>query len=271
VFGDVEMPEQNVVEAALENLVRASRGDEVSFQIPKSPYIPDLSRQLEPVWHSRPDIVTFHFGIPPPDILKKAHELDIAVGITATCIEEARQVEAAGADFIVGQSFHAGGHFGIFNVDRQGEETSVYELIRALSGVAGIPLIAAGGIMNAGNIREALSAGATAVQLGTAFLTTWESGVSSAHKRSLPTNPSTTTWITRAFSGRRARAIDNQFIERMSGKSVLPFPLQNTLTGALRAAAVKRDDGEYQSLYAGSKFTECRDESIPELLRRVFP
>jgi nitronate monooxygenase len=271
VFGNVEMPELGVVEAVLENLVRASRDSEVRFKIPRSPYFFDLSEQLEPVWRARPDIVTFHFGIPSLDIVKKAHELDIAVGITATCIEEARQVEHIGADFIVAQSFNAGGHFGIFDVDQNGEELSVYELVQTLSGCVDIPLIAAGGIMNAEHIREAHGAGATAVQMGTAFLTTRESGASKAHKRYLLNDKNRATQITRAFSGRSARAIGNQFIENMSGKSVLPFPLQNSLTGAMRATAIERDDGEYQSLFAGSKFAECRDESISDLLQRVFP
>jgi nitronate monooxygenase len=271
VFGNVEMPELAVVEGVLENLVRASRDSEVSFKIPKSPYFFDLTEQLEPVWRARPDIVTFHLGIPSLDIVKKAHELDMAVGITATCIEEARQVEYAGADFIIAQSFNAGGNFGIFDVDRQGEELSIYELVQALSGIVGIPLVAAGGIMNAEHIREALSAGATAVQMGTAFLTTRESGASKAHKRYLLNDNDRATQITRAFSGRPARAISNQFSENMAGKSVLPFPLQNSLTGAMRATAVELDDGEYQSLFAGSKFAECRNESISELLQRLFP
>ncbi len=271
VFGEVEMPAQSVVEAAMENLVQASNDVEVSFQIPKLPYFPELSKQLEPVWRARPDIVTFHFGIPSRDIVKKAHELDIAVGITATCIEEARQVERSGADFIVAQSFDAGGHFGVFDADRSGKELTVCELIRELSSIAGIPLIAAGGIMNAEHIRRAMSAGATAVQIGTAFLTTRESGASNAHKRYLLNGSDTATQVTRAFSGRPARAIKNRFIERMSGKSVLPFPLQNGLTGAMRATAVERDDGEYQSLYAGSNFAECKGESIAGLLQRIFP
>jgi len=272
VFRDVEMPGQVAVDAALENLLGASSDDGVNFRIPKPPYFPELAKQLEPVWSARPGIVTFHFGIPSIDVVQKAHELDIAVGITATSVEEARQIERAGADFIVAQSFDAGGHYGIFDVDRQCDPLPVYELIKVLSDAVTLPLVAAGGIMNATHIRQALDAGAIAVQMGSAFLSTRESGASSAHKRYLlDTTSDRITRVTRAFSGRPARAIGNRFIERMSGKSVLPFPLQNTLTGALRAAAAKRDDGEYQSLYAGSKFAECRDESIPELLRRVFP
>ena len=124
--------------------------------------------------------------------------------------------------------------------------------------------------MNANQISEALALGATAVQMGTAFLTTIESGASKAHKDYLMNNTEHSSEITWGFSGRPARGIKNRFIEKMLNKTILPFPLQNSLTAKMRAAALAEDDGEFQSLWAGSNFANCRQETIAELLERLF-
>ena len=270
VFSDVEMPEQSLLESALENLATVSNSDATSMRIPQAPYYPDLYKQLEPVWEARPEIITFHFGIPERSIVQKAHTLGIAVGITATCATEAEQIEAADADFIVAQGIDAGGHRGIFSVDQADEALAVYPLLNVLRKSSALPLVAAGGIMNRDDVRQALDFGASAVQMGSAFLTTHESGASPAHKRYLLSHADRDARITYGFSGRPARAINNQFIERMTDKYVLPFPLQNTLSAAMRAAAVKNDEGEYQSMWAGTHFSECREETIEMLVARVF-
>ena len=235
VFDDVDTPDQSIVEAAIESLLAVSSFDDVSFQIPKRPYFPDLNAQLEPVWAFRPEVVTFHSGLPSAEIIERAHSLDIAIGITTTCAAEAKAIEAVGADFVVAQGIEAGGHRGVFDPEQQDDQLTAHELVTAVSAVTTLPIVASGGLTSRSGIQQALDAGAVAVQLGTVFLTTHESGASPAHKRYLLEEQQRETKLTRGFSGRLARGIDNRFIEQMTGKSILPFPLQNTLTGILRA------------------------------------
>ena len=269
VFRDVDAPDAKTIDAAVDSL-RQAAGNDTEMTIPQSPYFPDLSTQLEPIWELRPDILTFHFGIPDAKIIEKAHSLDIAVGITATSDEEAIQIEKAGANFIVAQGIEAGGHRGIFDPNDIDEALPCLELVKSIKSVTDLPVVAAGGIMHADHIHDALNIGATAVQMGTAFLTTHESGASQAHKDYLLNRQQRSAEITKGFSGRPARGINNQFIQQMKDKPVLPFPIQNTLTGKMRAAAVIRNDGEFQSLWAGSHFSECQEESVSQLISRLF-
>lgn len=269
IFNDIEEPDAETIETAIKCL-RQSSENNIEPRVPRAPYFPDVAKQLEPVWDNPPDILTFHFGIPEPAILAKAHSLDIAVGITATCNDEATQIENSGADFIVSQGIEAGGHRGIFDPQNDDTLLTCFELIKSLTTVTSLPLVAAGGIMNGGQIKQALALGASAVQMGTAFLTTSESGASPAHKHYLLEKTDRTAEITLGFSGRPARGVNNRFIEYMISKPVLPFPLQNSLTGKLRAAALANNDGEFQSLWAGSNFSECRQETIEALVTRLF-
>ena len=252
--------------AALEALPAAAG---LRLAVPVPPFFPDLAPQLEPVWRLRPEVLTFHFGLPPRGVIERAHALGISVGVTATRATEARAIAAAGADFIVAQGSEAGGHCGVFVQGEPGDWLPVRELVRSLQRVTDLPLVAAGGLMSGADIRAVLDAGAEAAQLGTAFLATTESGASAAHRRYLLAEHGRGTVLTRAFSGRYARGIRNAFTDRMAGAHQLAFPLQNTLTAALRKAAVERDDGEYQSLWAGAHYARCRTGSARELVRRL--
>jgi len=270
VFNEFEVPDASEIDKAIKDLNQIS-GKYLGIKPPSAPYYPDLAIQLEPVWAFRPDIVTFHFGIPDAAIIDRAKSLGIVVGITATCADEAEQIEKADADFIVAQGIEAGGHRGIFDPSNDDDSLPCFELISALKQVTKLPLIAAGGIMNSSHVQQALTLGAIAVQMGTVFLTTRESGASQAHKDYLLNQIDRPAVVTRGFSGRPARGINNQFIETMADKPVLPFPMQNSLTGKMRAAASQNNDGEFQSLWAGSNFSECRNETIAELMNRLFP
>ncbi len=269
IFKEFEVPDSAKIEEAIDDLNQIT-GKDLQITSPSAPYYPDLVSQLEPVWVFRPDIITFHFGIPDEAIIEKAHSLDIAVGINATSADEARKIEKASADFIVAQGIEAGGHRGIFDPQCNDPALSCFDLITTLSNVTKLPLVAAGGIMNSNHIEHALRLGATAVQMGTAFLSTHESGASQAHKDYLINQQDRSAELTWGFSGRPARGINNRFIREMVDKPVLPFPMQNSLTGKLRTTAVANNDGEFQSLWAGSNFSECRQESIDELVTRLF-
>lgn len=269
VFRPVTAPPADEAARAVAALRTLPGATSVALAPPVPPFFPDLATQLEPVWRMRPQVLTFHLGLPPAGVIERAHALGISVGVTATRPVEARAIAAAGADFIVAQGCEAGGHCGVFVPGEPGEWLPVRELLRSLRRVTELPLVAAGGLMSGADIRAALGAGAEAAQLGTAFLATTDSGVSPAHRRFLLGESTRGTALTRAFSGRYARAIKNVFTERMAGADVLGFPMQYLLTAPLRKGAVERDDGEFQSLWAGAHYARCRGGSARELVRRL--
>lgn len=269
VFSPVVMPDADLQQAALLALRELPNTEHCNLQVPKSPYFPDLNRLLEPVWRQQPAILTFHFGIPSAEILGQAKSLGISVGITATSLTEALAIEAAGADFVVAQGIEAGGHRGIFNPDAADGALSVEALVTQLAGELAIPVVAAGGLMTGQAVRRVLNAGASAAQLGTAFLCCDESGASSAHKAYLREEGARGTVLTKAFSGRPARGIQNAFIRQMRGRDVLPFPVQNTMTSPIRSLALQRNDGEYQSLWAGTAYAQTRSMSASALMETL--
>jgi nitronate monooxygenase len=266
VFSPVDLPAQAIQEKAIEALKNLPIEGEYSLSIPQAPFYPELELQLSPVWEHCPEILTFHFGIPPLRIIEKAHALDIAVGVTATSLSEAKAIEQAGADFIVAQGIEAGGHRGTFNPDDADEKLTTLELTRLLVRGCSIPIVAAGAIMDGADIAKTLKSGAVAAQLGTAFLCCEESGASHAHKEYLLKHHSRGSVFTTGFSGRPARGIANEFIRLMEEKIVLPFPIQNSLTASLRQLAGKTNNGEYQSLWAGQDYARTRQLSAKHLM-----
>ena len=267
IFKPIDYLNDDMVKQAISGLKKLPIcRNNVSISVPQSPYYPNLNDQLEPIWRHRPDILTFHFGIPSHDIIEKAHSLDIAVGVTATNLQEAKLIEQSNIDFIVAQGIEAGGHRGVFDVDNHDERLGVMELTKKLVAECQIPIVAAGGIMNGNDIRKVLKVGATAAQLGTAFLCCTESSATQSHKDMLLTQKERRTVFTAAFSGRYARGIENEFIRHMEDEVILPFPVQNTLTSSLRQAATLANNGEYQSMWTGESYAEVRQVSARELM-----
>ncbi|UFJ40881.1 nitronate monooxygenase [Brevibacillus humidisoli] len=174
----------------------------------------------------------------------------------ATTLDEAKALHAAGVDAIVAQGGEAGGHRGTFSVEGKpaGESVGTMALVPLLvDALPDTPIVAAGGIMDGRGLAAALSLGADAIQVGTRFLTCRESTAHVAYKERLLTAKETDPQITRAFSGRPARGIANRIMHRFaeSGITALPYPVQNSLTREIRAAAARRNDAEYMSLWAG--------------------
>ena len=266
VFEEPIMPNLEQQQLALHDLQSVIGDWGIQTSLPSSPYIPNLEEMLEPIWEHQPEVLTFHFGIPPEQVIEKAHTLNISVGITATSLKEASKIQSAGADFIVAQGIEAGGHRGIFNSDGTDLQLSTMDLLRALNGRVRIPVIAAGGIMDGQDIHQMISLGASAVQMGTAFLTAHESGASSAHRRFVMEHHHLGTHFTRAFSGRSAQGIHNEFMNVMEGKTYLPFPAQNTMTAPMRQWALEKDEGHYQSLWAGRSYAKARALSAHDLM-----
>ena len=185
---------------------------------------------------------------------------------TATTVEEAVALEAAGVDAIVAQGSEAGAHRGTFAVAFEAAMIGTMALVPQVVRAVGIPVIASGGIMNGDGIAAALSLGASAVQMGTAFLTCHESGAPESYKQAVLGTREHQTRVTRAFSGRPARGIVNRFMEEVESVAgaILPYPLQNALTRPLRASAAKQDRSEFLSLWAGQGLRLARRESAAD-------
>ncbi len=227
--------------------------------------------QFEAVLEARPEIFSFTFGIPSADEMKRLHERGILAFGTATTVAEARLLENAGVAAIVAQGAEAGAHRGTFLGSFEASMVPTLELVAAVRSAVSLPVIAAGGLMEGRDIARAFAAGASAAQLGTAFLASPEAGTPEAHRRAILSARADTTVITRAFSGRPARGLRNAFIDKLSGKEecILPYPQQNALTRPMRTAAAKRGDPGFLSLWAGQGVTRARGLPAAELVEQL--
>jgi nitronate monooxygenase len=227
--------------------------------------------QLEALLEARPPIFSFTFGIPKPEDLARLRARDIALVGTATTVEEARLLEAAGVDGILAQGAEAGAHRGTFAATFEAAMVPMLDLVRRVSSAVALPVAASGGLMDGADIAAALEAGAAAAALGTAFLACPESGASAIYKETVLAARADTTVITRAFSGRPARGLANAFIETMRRHegAILPYPLQNALTRAMRGAAAQRRAAGFLSLWAGTGVARARAMPAGELVREL--
>jgi nitronate monooxygenase len=247
----------------------------LGLPFPEVPRIqgPSFDQQLSAIIESGASVFSFTFGTLSPqsvEIIKK-HGLFL-VG-TATTVEEAVVLQDTGVDAVVAQGSEAGGHRGTFLGDVEKSMVGTIALVPQIVDAVSVPVIASGGIMDGRGIAAALALGASAVQMGTAFLTCDEAGVSEAYKVKILTALEQDTRLTEAFSGRFARGIVNEFMTAIdcasATKAILPFPLQNTLTRPIRQAAAKRGRTEYLSLWAGQGTRMSRRQSAKALIEKL--
>lgn len=240
---------------------------------PAAPALPPdpFPAQVEAVLEARPAVFSFTFGVPPPEAMAALRARGIRTIGTATTAAEARALEEAGVDAVMAQGAEAGGHRGTFLGPFEDAMLPMLRLVRDVAAAVRLPVIAAGGIMAGADVRAALRAGAAAAALGTAFLACPESGAPEAYKRALLEAQADRTVVTRVFSGRPARGLENGFVRALAGRedAVLPYPLQNALTRAMRAAAARQDDAEHLSLWAGQGVTRLRALPAAELVQRL--
>ncbi len=238
---------------------------------PELPVVPPdpFPSQLEAVIEARPAVFTFTFGIPAPEVLVRVHDAGIASWGTATTVEEARLLADAGVDAVIAQGAEAGAHRGTFAAPFETAMVPTLELTAAIVRETGIPVIAAGGVMDGRDVAAALSAGASAAALGTAFLVSPESGAPDAHKRAILAARGDDTVITRAFSGRPARGLRNEWIHRVPEDAILPYPLQNALTRPMRTAAAQHGEPGFLSLWAGTGAARARAIPAADLVRTL--
>lgn len=218
-----------------------------------------------------PPLVSFTFGCPPPEVVDALHRAGSLVAVTVTDPRETTVAEAAGADGLCVQGGEAGAHRGSF--DNHAELPAgipLLELIGQVAAVSTLPQIGAGGVMTAADVAAVCAAGAVAAQCGTAFLRSPESGASPVHKAALADARYTETAVTRAFSGRPARGLVNQFL-RDHPDAPPAYPEINHATRPLRTAAAKAGDAERMSLWAGTGYRHATTLPTREIVALLDP
>lgn len=216
---------------------------------------------------------SFTFGVLSAGVVASIKAAGMFLMGTATTVEEAMELERAGVDAVVTQGSEAGGHRGTFGASFDAGMVGTIALVPQIVDAVRLPVIAAGGIMDGRGVAAALALGATAVQLGTAFLTCHEAGIPDQYKAAILAAKEHETRLTRAFSGRPARGIVNRFMTEVerddAPDAILPFPLQNALTRPLRTAAAKQGRAEFLSLWAGQGIRMAQRQSAAELVSRL--
>jgi nitronate monooxygenase len=213
-------------------------------------------------------VVSFTFGCPPAQAVDRLHEHDLAAWITVTEWEESMVAHAVGADALVVQGIEAGGHRGGFS-DGVGRDASLMVTLRLIAGqeLPGLPLVAAGGIMDGPAAAAAIVAGASAAQLGTALMLSQEAGTSPAQRRAFKGNEPTA--ITRAFTGRRARGINNAFMARYGAHAPSAYPQIHHVTSPLRKAGREQGDADVINLWAGQGYGLAQAKPAGEIVREI--
>jgi NAD(P)H-dependent flavin oxidoreductase YrpB (nitropropane dioxygenase family) len=215
-------------------------------------------------------VMSFTFGLPPAATIAALRRAGSVVLQTVTSAVEARAAAELGVDGLIVQASAAGAHSGTFTPGVLPAEVPLPDLVRAVRAVVGLPLIAAGGVGTADDVAAALGAGAEAVMVGTALLRTDESGASAVYKTALGNAADGgTTVVTRAFSGRPARALRNGFVDRHHASAPSGYPAVHHLTTPLRRAAAAAGDAERVNLWAGTGFRHAAGGSAAAVLREL--
>lgn len=228
---------------------------ELGMAPPKAPgaFGQDLGQQVDAVIAAAPRVASFHIGLLDAESVARVKRAGIFVIGTATSVAEAKAWQANGADAVCAQGAEAGGHRGTFIGSVHGSLIGTMALVPQVVDAVTIPVIAAGGIMDGRGIAAALALGAQAAQLGTAFIGCAESSAPPAWRGALRVAGDTSTSLTKAFTGRHARGITNEFMRRMAAhEDALPgYAVQSALTTDMRRAAASAGNGEFLSMWAG--------------------
>jgi nitronate monooxygenase len=214
-----------------------------------------------------PPVVSFHFGLPAPDLLQRVRAWGATVLSSATTVEEARWLEARGVDAIIAQGFEAGGHRGMFLTDDLGTQLATLELVPRICRAVRVPVVAAGGIASAAGVAAAIRLGAAGVQVGSAYLLCPEATTSAVHRRALASEAGAATAVTNLFSGRPARGIINRLMRELGpmNSAVPQFPLAASALAPLRAHLEGLGSGDFSPLWAGENTRGLRARTAAEV------
>ncbi|MBM7646258.1 nitronate monooxygenase [Scopulibacillus daqui] len=248
--------------------------EELNISEPPEVKQPDahlFEKQIEVIVEEQVPVCSFTFGIPPKKAVQQLKKEKITVIGTATTVREAIMNEENGLDMVVAQGSEAGGHRGTFNGGFEEAMIGTMALVPQAVDHVNIPVIAAGGIMDGRGVLAALILGAKAVQMGTAFVTSVESGANVRHKETILKSIEEQTVVTSAFSGKPARGIRNAFIETMAEheKELPEYPVQNTLTKTIRSEAAKQNRPEWMSLWCGQGPRLSKQRSAGEIISDI--
>ena len=203
----------------------------------------DWQAKLELVLDVRPDVVSFTFGCPRPDVLRRLAELGVLTTATVTSVVEAREAVARGAASLAVQGPEAGGHRGQWDQRAEPDRMPLLDLVSAVVAAVDVPVVAGGGVADAADVAAVVGHGAVAAQAGTAYLLAEEAGTNPVHRAALTDPAFAQTDVTRAYTGRWARGLANRFMAEHADAPA-GFPALHHLTAPLRAEAVAAGDGQ---------------------------
>ena len=246
-------------------------GADFEAPTPVSNRAPFDEQSCQLVEHLRPEVVSFHFGLPEPALLQRVKAAGAKVLSSATTVEEAVWLEAHGCDAIIAMGYEAGGHRGMFLSDDITSQIGTFALVPQIADAVRLPVIAAGGIGDHRGLVAALALGASAVQLGTAYLFCPEAKVSAAHRRALDSAPASETALTNLFTGRPARGINNRIMRELGPMSDLAprFPLAGGALMPLRAITDPQGNSDFTNLWSGQALRLGKAMPAEQLTRAI--
>ena len=244
--------------------------EQLGVSLPTRPrrFTPQYAGQVDAVLAARPAVFSFICGVPSPDVVSRCRELGIVTLGTATTPAEARLLESSGVDMVVATGFEAGGHRVSFLKSAEESLMGTLSLVPQVVDAVSIPVVAAGGIADGRGVAAALTLGAQGVQIGTAFLACEESAASPLHRERLLSSEPTQTALTRAFTGRLARGIRNQFMDDMAphASELAHYPVQAWLTAQLKGAALRSSRADLLALWSGQSAPLLRHSKARQLV-----
>jgi nitronate monooxygenase len=219
----------------------------------------------------KPPVVSFHFGLPAPELLDRVRRWGAKILSSATTVDEALWLEARGVDAVIAQGLEAGGHRGHFLSSDLSAQFGTFELVQQIVRAVKVPVIAAGGIACASDVAAAIALGAAGAQIGTAYLLCPEATTSAVHRAALKSDAARTTALTNIFTGRPARGIVNRAMRELGPLSPAApeFPLAATAITPLRAKAENLGSGDFSPLWAGENTSGCSEISAAQLTREL--
>jgi nitronate monooxygenase len=219
----------------------------------------------------KPAVVSFHFGLPSEKLVTRVKHWGAKVLSSATTVDEARWLEARGADAVIAQGFEAGGHRGNFLSDDLHTQVGTFALVQQIANAVRVPVIAAGGISDAKGVKAAMQLGAAAAQVGTAYLFCPEATTSAVHRTALKSEAVASTALTNVFTGRLARGIVNRLMRDIGpiNAGAPAFPLAASAIFPLRMKAEAQGRSDFSSLWAGQNAHGCREMPASDLTRAL--
>ena len=218
----------------------------------------------------RPAVVSFHFGLPAPDLLARVRATGARVFASATTVDEARWLAARGVDAVIAQGLEAGGHRGHFLDADLARQAGLFALLPQVVAAVSVPVIAAGGIADAAAVRAARALGAALVQVGTAFLLCDEATTPQLHRAALASERATHTALTRLYTGRPARGIVTRLMRSIPDDLAPAFPLATAAIAPLRTAAEARGHDDATPMWCGQNASGCRAVPAAEVVRALM-